>query len=265
MNRHIDAMNTMTRSSQVWPWVWPGIFFLVCLGMSCFGQAPITNGLVARWTGDGSAKDSAGHFDGKASGGVRYVPGPTGQVFQFNGGSSQVDFGPNVGNFGTRDFTIAYWMKTDSSYPHEAFIGKRATCDGASCFWEIQVGGGVRPTLGILDLEFDNGGYTTPSDLWSSHPMNDGQWHHIAWVRQSTSSGSVTCLIYVDGALDNSKTYEQAFDLKNQSPLVLGQNVCECCDGARPYSGAAAELQIFSQALSEEEIFTIYKAGITGK
>jgi hypothetical protein len=247
------------------PWLRLGILFLAGFGAACFGQAPVTNGLVARWTGDGNAKDSAGHFDGQASGGLRYVPGPTGQAFQFNGGSSQVDFGPTVGNFGMRDFTIAYWMKTDSSYPHEAFIGKRATCDGTFGFWEIQVGGGMRPTLGILDMVFDDGGYKAPYDLWSSRPMNDGQWHHIAWVRQSTSSGSITCLIYVDGALDNSKTYSEAFNLANQSPLILGQNVCECCDGARPYSGAAADLQIFSHALSEEEIFTIYKAGNKGK
>jgi hypothetical protein len=91
--------------------------------------------------------------------------------------------------------------------------------------------------------------------------MNDGQWHHIAWVRQSTSSGTITCLIYVDGALDNSKAFPGPVDISNQSPLVLGQNVCQCCDGCRPYTGAAAELQIFSHALTAEEILAIYNAG----
>jgi hypothetical protein len=242
-------------------WFWPGILFLTGFAMTGFGQAPITNGLVARWTGDGNAKDCAGHCDGQVSGGLRYVPGPTGQAFQFNGGSSQVNFGATVGNFGARDFTIVCWLKTDSQYPHEAFLAKRATCDAASGFLEILVGGGGQPQGGILDLVMADGSYKPPYDLWSSHPMNDGQWHHIAWVRQSTSSGTVTCLIYVDGALDNTKTYPEALDLSNQSPLVLGQDVCECCDGTRAYSGAAAELQLFSHALSVEEIFTIYKAG----
>jgi hypothetical protein len=247
------------------PRSWPVMLFLAGFGLTCFGQAPITNGLVARWTGDGNAKDSAGHCDGQVSGGLRYVPGPTGQAFQFNGGSSQVDFGSSVGNFGTGDFTIAYWMKTDSRYSHEAFLGKRAMCDGTINWWEVQVGGGGNPPTGILDLEMARGGNKPIYDLFSSHPMNDGQWHHIAWVRQSTSSGSITCLVYVDGALDNWKTYQEASDFTNQSPLILGQNICECCDGDRAYSGAMAELQLFSHALSAEEVYTIYKAGKTGK
>jgi len=101
--------------------------------------------------------------------------------------------------------------------------------------------------------------------LNSSHAMNDGQWHHVAWVRQSTSSGSSMALIYVDGVLDNSRTYPETFDVGNGAPLVLGRNICECCDGTRPYSGAAAELRLFSRALSDEEVLTLYKAGKSGK
>jgi hypothetical protein len=116
------------------------------------------------------------------------------------------------------------------------------------------------------------GGRGGDNAMLSSHPVNDGQWHHVAWVRESTSSGNMTCLIYVDGALDTSKVYVSGaldnprphpdeIDLANQTPLVLGQNVCQCCDGTRPYTGAAAELQLFSHALAAEEILSIYKAG----
>ena len=248
-------------------WFWPVILFAAALATPSFGQAPITNGLVARWPGDGNAKDSAGHFDGQVSGGLRYGPGLTGQAFEFNGGSSQVDFGPTAGNFGTRDFTIAYWMKTDSKSSQQAFLSKRAACDGAGPFWDIRIGGGFsqNPPTGILHIELVTGGYKPPYDLFSSRPMNDGQWHHVAWVRQSTSSGSIACLLYVDGALDNSKTYPAAVDLANQSPLIMGRSVCEGFDGTTPYSGSAAELQFFSHALSEEEILTLFKAGKPGK
>jgi len=225
------------------------------------GQWP--SGLVARWTGDGNAQDSAGHVDGQVSGGLRYVPGPTGQAFQFNGGAAQVDFGNSAGNFGTNDFTVACWMKTDSSARIEAFLGKRATCDGAFSFWEVRIGP-VECPPGTLGFWVAAGGNRPSYCLPSSHPMNDGQWHHIAWVRQSTSSGSIRYLIYVDGALDNSKASPEAVNLSNQAPLVMGQSVCQCCDGTRPYSGAAAELQIFSQALSAEAILTIYVEGKAG-
>jgi len=246
-------------------WFLPAI--LVAFGVNCLAQAPITNGLAARWTGDGNAKDRAGHFDGQVSGGLRYVPGPAAaQAFQFNGGDAKVDFGANVGNFGTRDFTVAFWMKTDSQIPLEAFLDKKPTCDGRYSHWTITSGGGEPRVAGILVFAICEGSYKAASDcLLSSRPMNDGQWHHIAWVRQSTSSGSVSGLAYVDGALDVSKTYPEAVGIANQSPLLLGRDTCECCDGRRAYSGAAAEVQLFSHALSAEEILAIYKAGKADK
>jgi hypothetical protein len=241
---------------------WPALLCAAVFATPCLAQAPITNGLVARWTGDGNAKDSAGHFDGEVSGGLRYVPGPSaGQAFQFNGGEAKVDFGNSIGNFGTRDFTVAFWMKTDSKIPLEAFLDKKPTCDGRYSHWTITSGGGEPRVAGILVFAICKGVNTTSDCLLSSRPVNDGQWHHIAWVRQSTSSGSITGLAYLDGALDNSKSYPEVVDVANQSPLLLGRDTCECCDGRRAYSGAAAELQLFSHALTAEEILAIYKAG----
>jgi hypothetical protein len=237
--------------------------------VSAAGQSgQLSSGLVARWLGDGDAKDSAGHFDGQASGGLRYVPGPAGQAFQFNGGDAQVDFGNSAGNFGKGDFTIVFWIRTTSRNPYEAFLSKRPTCDAAFSHWNIFVGSRTGdPTPGFVHCGIAEGGYKDPSGnaLFSSRPINDGQWHHVAWVRQSTSSGSCTGLIYMDGALDNSMTYLQAFDIANQAPLLLGRNVCEGHDACRPYSGAAADLQLFSQALSADEIIAIYQAGKSGK
>jgi hypothetical protein len=235
------------------------------VGATCFAQAPITNGLAARWSGDGDAKDSAGHCDAQVSGGLRYAPGPAAaQAFQFNGSAAKVDFGNTAGNFGTRDFTVALWMKTESKDRVGAFLNKRPTCDAGHPFWDIRIGRPPAPP-GFVFIALSDGGYREPYFLVSSHALNDSQWHHVAWVRQSTSSGSNTGLIYVDGALDNSVDYPVTIDVANQSPLVMGQDVCQCCDGTRPYSGAAAELQLFSHALSAEEILTLYKAEKSNK
>ena len=121
-------------------------------------SGPVTSGLMARWTGDGNAKDSVGHFDGQVSGGVRYVPGPKGQAFQFNGDGAQVNFGKSAGNFGTGDFTIAYWMRTDSRNPEEAFLTKRAACAGGASFLDIRIGSGAQPSfIGFLVLGLSGG------------------------------------------------------------------------------------------------------------
>jgi hypothetical protein len=237
---------------------------LAGFAIASFGQGPITNGLIARWPGDGNAKDSAGRFDGQVSGGVRYVPGPARQAFQFDGGGSQVDFGTTAGNFGTRDFTIAYWMKTTTTV-EEAFWGKRNVCQLGN-WWNIRIGlAGDPPPSGIVNLELDDGTEDGHVSFVTTNRLNDGVWHHVVWERQSTSSGSITYLVFVDGALNNTLTHPFATDLRNSTPLVLGQNVCQGSDGTRSYLGAAADLQLFSHALSEEEILAIYKAGLSGK
>jgi hypothetical protein len=260
-------MKRMTMHFRSPAWLWPWFLLLAAFGATCFGQAPITNGLVARWPGDGNAKDSTGHFDGEVSGGLRYVSGPAAaQAFQFDGGAAKVDFGPDAGNFGTRDFSVAFWIKTASRTPQEEFLGKRASCDAGGSFWDAILGSAQDPRglpVGVLSFGFGAGDNRATYNVDSSHPINDGQWHHIVWVRQSTSSGSCSGLVYVDGALDNSRTYPETVDIANHSPLVMGHEVCECCDGARPYSGAAAELQLFSHALSAEEILALFKAGKT--
>jgi hypothetical protein len=262
---YLDAMKTIAPTFPASAWFWPVMLCGVVLGAPCFGQAPITNGLVARWSGDGNAKDSAGHFDGKVSGGLSYVPGPTDQAFKFNGGGAQADFGNSAGNFGTRDFTIAYWMKTGSTRIQEAFLEKRAACNAGS-FFGIRLGSripanGLPVHIGQPGLEIDGIEPGTHVSFMASGPFNDDHWHHFAWMRQSTSSGSVTYLVYVDGVIDNTMAVPDAADISNPSSFVMGTSVCECCDGTTPYSGAAAELQLFSHALTAEEIFAIYKAG----
>jgi hypothetical protein len=216
--------------------------------------------LVAQWLGDGNAKDSAGHFDGQVSGGVSYVPGPAGQAFQFNGGESRVDFGSSAGNFGTNDFTIAYWMKTESKDPWDAFLSKRTSCDGGGNFWEIRNGGAGTP-FAAPKLCLSDPAHQPAFYLYTGHAMNDGQWHHLAWVRQSNGSGGCMGSVYVDGFLVNSLSIPAALDVSNQTPLVLGQDVCQNRDGTRPYPGAAADLRIYSQALSAEDILAICQEG----
>ena len=79
-------------------------------------------------------------------------------------------------------------------------------------------------------------------------------------MRQSTSSGSIAYLVYVDGSLNSTTNHPFVTDVQNTTPLVLGQNVCQGSDGTRAYVGAAAELQLFSHALSAEDILAIFKS-----
>ena len=242
-----------------------GILILVACATRGLSQAPPTNGLVHRWPGAGNTKDVAGHDDGKVSGGLRYESSEAGQSFAFNGSGAQINFGASAGNFGSGDFTIAYWMKTRSTRITEAFLEKRDACNGGH-FLGIRIGSPVPANgepvhIGQPGLEIDEGPASTHVSFMASGPFNDGRWHHFAWMRQSTSSGSITYVVYVDGVLDNTMAVNGAADISNPSPLIMGTSVCDGCDGTTPYSGEARDLQLFTHALSADEVSAVWNAG----
>jgi hypothetical protein len=57
----------------------------------------------------------------------------------------EISFGTEVGNFGTSDFTVEFWMKA-SNAGFWAILGKRQFCNHGS-FWE------VRGTVLFLDQD----------------------------------------------------------------------------------------------------------------
>jgi len=262
----MDKTNPISRSPI---WTWLGVLMLVACATRSVAQTPVTNGLAHRWTGQGNAKDAAGHDDGQVSGGLRYENGDAGQSFAFNGSDARINFGAGAGNFGTGDFTIAYWMKTRSTRMTEAFLEKRDACN-AGHFFGIRIGSPVPANgepvrIGQPGLEIDEGPADTHVSFMASGPFNDGRWHHFAWMRQSTSSGSITYVVYVDGVLDNTMPVKGAADVSNPSPLIMGASVCDGFDGTTPYSGEAKDLQLFSHALSADEVVAIWSAGKSGK
>ena len=182
-------------------------------------------------------------------------PGEVGQGFQFNGVNSQINFGANAGNFGTNDFTIDYWMNTTSTAYVEAFLEKRLTCDGSSTFWGIRSGGG--PPSGTLGLELYDAGIGAHLSFVATRTVNDGLWHHIAFVRKGKDHYA-----YIDGFLDTQTNQGVVFNLTNDFPLILGASVCQPFnDGTVPYNGSVDELDLWNRALTDVEIAAIYQAG----
>ena len=68
-------------------------------------------------------------------------------------------------------------------------------------------------------------------------------------------------MVYVDGVLDNTMAVNGAADISNPSPLIMGTSVCDGCDGTTPYSGEARDLQLFTHALSADEVSAVWNAG----
>jgi len=218
-------------------------------------------GLINWWSGDAKANDQMGTSDGNEKN-ITHINGMVGKSFKFDGNISQVDFGSQVGNFGTNDFTVDYWMRTSVGYTltEESVIAKRNICDHG-IWWEIRIGA---PLIGkgrvFMVLADDNISLGNTQTAVSPGRIDDNLYHHVVFTRDGT-----ILRLFIDGILVNFSVGTGIPNLVNTTDLVLGQNICQKSDGTEPYSGEIDELCFYKRALSQAEIVGIYNAGSIGK
>ena len=165
------------------------------------------------------------------------IPIVKASALQLDGSDDQVEIqDPSLGNFGTGNFTIEMWAQTTDN--NCALIGKRAIC-GCDNFWNFFI------ENGRLRAEFS--GSNTCSNylnvVGSTNTLADGNWHHIAFVRNGTA-----LRFYVDGVLDLSTFSSQ--DFNNPAKISLGNIVC----GGQNFAGSMDEIRLWNLARSTDEI-----------
>jgi hypothetical protein len=78
-------------------------------------QSHLPSGLVALWSGEGNANDSAGGDNGELTGDATFEKGKVGQAFSLDGTrGTSVDVGNPV-QLQLQDFTITAWIKRDNT------------------------------------------------------------------------------------------------------------------------------------------------------
>ena len=121
-----------------------------------------------------------------------FRPGKVGPGFRFDGVDDYVQIPHDASlNPGTDDFSVDFWMNTDSSN-NQALVNKREAC-GPVSFWSIS----IEPD-GHIGAELYSGGVNF-NVIFTDIPVNDGTWHHVALVRQT-----MTATLYIDGAVHGS-------------------------------------------------------------
>ncbi|MBL9129093.1 MAG: LamG domain-containing protein, partial [Verrucomicrobiales bacterium] len=184
------------------------------------------------WSGDGAANDRAGNAPGTLQGGVDYAAGRFGKAFRFDG-TGAVSFGPDVGNFGTNDFSVTLWVNVGSG---TEILSKRTLC-GVTVLWDI------RYVAGELWAEY----LVSALPVRVQVPMSTGEWHHVAVTR----TGPLLAL-YLDGALVSQKVDNQwtaAGGIRNTAPLLLGDGPC-----GSPLQGSVDEVILYDRALTATEV-----------
>jgi hypothetical protein len=216
----------------------------VCTGPDACksGVCSGSRGLISTWRGDGNANDSAGPYYGTLVGAATFEAGIAAQAFSFPG-TGGVNFSSNAGNFGTTAWTVELWVRTMAT-SEQSLLSKRAVCDGA----ESGPGWDMRISNGKIQLEVDTG--TKSGSVGSPGAViNDGTWHHVAFVRNGAALS-----LYQDGVLLNATSdLDSALNDSTTKNLLLGNGTC-IADGSSAFDGALDEVSLYHRALTASEV-----------
>ncbi|MDH4232794.1 MAG: GDSL-type esterase/lipase family protein, partial [Nitrospirota bacterium] len=159
-------------------------------------------------------------------------------------------------NWGQGDsFTIEFWMKTDpaNSCDGNAVIVGRNDSATRLVWWV-----GCRDITGLAAFQLsDKIGNT--AFLQGTTPLTDGQWHHIAVVKDG---GAGENRLYVDGVLESAAAtgYTAGFDSAAAELTIGWLNL----SSGHYFSGLIDELAIYNRALLEGEIAQHFNDGVVG-
>ncbi len=239
-----------------------GLIFLLLAGAILrVGATPVQTppGLVAWWSGEGSAADRVGLNPGAPLGALNYAPGKVGQAFSFNGtdagvripASRLLDVGQDPG------FTLEFWIKPDDVLsPHPLVEWGEANSYFSTTLF-ISATSGTR-TLHADVIDLANGDHVLQS---GSDSVQAGVWQHVAMTYDKASG---TLRLYRDGTVVGNAQIGTVTG-KTHPDLLLGVRPAGPLSAAEHYAGLMDEMSLYRRALSASEIAAIVAAGTDGK
>jgi hypothetical protein len=198
------------------------------MGESNGSYRNVSTGVPGALTNDG---DTAARFGGA---------NPTDDVVVSNGEAL---------NAGVDDFSVTAWIKTTSATGDRAVLTKEhATGPGWSLVVmdDTEVAGHLRAVV--------RDGSTSTTAFGPKTRVNDGAWHHVAFVYSRTAGSR----IYVD-AQEAETAGAVSGDVTNTAPLRIGGGV-----SFPSFGGDVDEVAVYGFALDAVSIAAHYEAGVTG-
>jgi concanavalin A-like lectin/glucanase superfamily protein len=195
---------------------------------------------------EGAVKDASGQAnDGKAAGATPNPEGKFGGAGDFNG-ASQIEV-PSPAPFAADATALTYaaWVYPTAEPPFEGsgIISKRKGYLDGSAFtlflWD-----------GAVYADINNEGR-----IHTAAGVTLNAWHHLAVVYDGAAK---TAIIYVDGAPGVTGAVGEAIvKVVDPPPVVVGN----LPGGGGHFTGRIDDVAIWTRALSQKEIETIYGAG----
>jgi hypothetical protein len=217
-----------------------------CLSSNEVTQLKINGNNNGRWPLDGNGNDVSGNGNnGTLVGAPSTISGVFGQALSFNGTANVAIPDSATVNFGSGDFSIAFWLNTSSTKTGNTIIEKRSSS---------YVGYDVTLYSGRLLLQIgDSSGY---SNYWnsSSQALNNGQWHFVAITVDRDNASGIK--FYVDANLvDTFNPTDRPGSITNTDSLYFGKHR----DWSYwNYVGALDEVKMYNRVLTSGEIAQQY-------
>jgi formylglycine-generating enzyme required for sulfatase activity len=208
--------------------------------------ASLQEGLVAYYPFNGNVKDESGNGnDGEVHGATATIDrfGNPARAYFFDGVKAFVDLGDrDVFDFGTSDFSLSLWVKTDGVQRNNYLLAKYSLPSLPA----YGIGFGLNTESYVFIGDGLDG---LASEGRGTSSLDDGQWHHFA----VSFDRDEVLNILIDGknSFDTNISINRG-DISNSINLLIGKM------DSTYYSGAIDDIRIYNRALSEAEVKAFY-------
>lgn len=190
--------------------------------------------------------DSSGNGNhGTPSSSPYNVQGKIGRGWYFDGTDDYIDTNSSIS---LGNFTVDAWFKAGSDVTVNRAIIDKETSAGAPWNYRIL----ISQTTGTLLADIHDG--TNNPTVSSDVAVNDNEWHHAAFVRDTLGT---SLNLYLDGKLVNSTTDTTNGNEQNSQEIWIGRSPLS--SGSYPFSGVIDEVRISSTVRSAAEIRKLYE------
>ena len=216
-------------------------------------ENPLWDNLKAYYTGDNTANDAKGTYNGTLVNGATYGTGKIGSGFSLDGINDYVGFSSTwFRKSKTEPFTISSWV---NSSVHYGAIFSNGVDDGHLAFIYgqyiyLQMGAGLYGSIRVVSA--------------STIPLNTFKHITITYNGNCTLSGFK---IYIDGVSVGVNIAQGEYGplnnlASNDTPAIASiPRIGARCDGAYPFAGVLDEVGIWDRALTGAEVTELYNVG----
>jgi len=217
---------------------------------SCLPHPP---NLISWFRAEGNADDAQELSDGTLLNGATFAGGKVGQAFSFDGVNDYVRI-PDSPALRPTNVTLEAWINFSASPTGTRMIFNKpfgnSNLDSYQIFYESGQ---------LQALISDNGGLG-PRLRFTLTPVL-GTWYHVAYTFDDATD---TQVLYLNGAAVAAGTVTKSI-VYDSRPLLIGADTENGFEGSFPFPGLIDEAAIYSRALSQTEIQSLFSAGSAGK